>query len=48
MARCLHWDPRVMHLVVKGVLIVSMEETKNRVGRVLREYSKVVDIGFQI
>ena len=35
MMRCLHWDPRVVHLVVKGVPMVSMEETKERVGKMM-------------
>ena len=48
MMRCLCWDPRVVHLVVKGVPTVSMEETKERVEKVMQEYGEVVDIGFQI
>ena len=48
MMRCLHWDPRVVHLVVKGVPTVSVEETRSRVSEVMREYGDVVDIGFQM
>ena len=48
MMRCLRWDPRVVHLVVKGVPTVSMEETRERVGKIMQEYGEVVDIGFQM
>ena len=48
MSRCLRWDPRVVHLVVKGVPTVSVEETRGRVGEVMKEYGDVVDIGFQM
>ena len=48
MVRCLHWDPRVVHLMVKAVPTVSVEETKNRVRKVIMEYGEVVDIGFQL